>query len=142
MLRLNPGEIFELVTAAGAGRDHDRVRSACAHLLDQRRSNLERQIVFRLEHAERARHPAAPAIKQSGSPAGQSLCQTDHEPRMQKRFRVAMCVNRNFRIAPLELQRRGFTLQQIVDKFFKQKTTFSHCLCVWLLQFAVILDEH
>ena len=42
----------------------------------------------------------------------------------------------------LEVQRVRFMLEQIIDKFFEQKTAFRNRLRVLDLQLAIILHEH
>ena len=93
--------------------------------VEQVLGDLDREIIFLREGAERACHSAAAGVEHCGFSARQSLRESSQERRIHDRFGVAMGVDRDPATAGLifEAKRIRFLREQIIDKFFEQKTT-------------------
>src|SRR5688500_1435758 len=113
--------MLDLVTATRARGDDDGVFRLSTDLLDERRGDLEREIVFRFERTKGAGHSAATGIEQSGVSSGQTRGEPGHETGFDQRLRMAMRVDRDLAGLIIELKRVRLALEQIVDELFKEK---------------------
>src|SRR5213078_4440527 len=88
-------------------------------LVDQMRSDLNREIVFLCERAECARHSAATRVEHGGVSAWQTFCESFHDRRIHERPGVAMRMDRNRRRPIFKTKRVWFLREDVIDKFFK-----------------------
>src|SRR5688572_29812321 len=91
--------------ATGARCDTDRACQLRTDLLHERRGDLEREIVLRLERTEGASHATATGVEESSVSSGQTRGQSGHEAGFDQRLRMAMRVDRNLAGLVVELKR-------------------------------------
>src|SRR5881394_1845120 len=106
------------------------------------RRDLQREVVFPFERAERAGHSAATGVEQGCGSARQTRGEPRHESGFDERFRVAMRVDRDVAGYFLECKRVGFALEKVFDELLEEMTALRDRLGIRQLQFAIVLDEH
>ena len=105
-------------------------------MLNERRGDFERKLIFRFERAEGAGHAAAAGIEESGGSAGQTRGESCHEPCFHERLRVAMGMDRHLAGHVVESKSVWFALEQFFDELFEEMAAPGNRLRVGQLQFA------
>ena len=119
------------MAATGPGRDDLCPGRLILDLIDQVRGDLNRKIVFLRECTESPSHSATASVEESSRPSRQPAGETRHVTRLGKSFRMAMSVNDNLNGFLVELERVGFTLEQIVDELLEEKAAPSDGIRTW-----------
>src|SRR5260370_27253742 len=96
------------MSATCAGCNDLRPDRLVVDVVDQLSGDLNGEIVFLRQRAERARHSAAARVEHSGFSTGQTLRQSPHERWIHERFGVAMRVDRDRRRPIFESKRVWF----------------------------------
>src|SRR5689334_21976964 len=130
------------MAATCAGRDDFCSVRLFVDRIEQPLRDLNRKIIFLGERTEGTGHSAASGIENSCFSSWQTFCKASHKRRLHDGLGVAMGMNRDCLGALAEMKRIAFSLEQIVEKFFKEKTALCDILCVFDFQFAIIFDEH